>query len=390
MAVNLFRTFRRAVGYSFLIAGLVVNLGLVPDMTVFSVAYSASLAVPPPVDLGAATPFSVLAGTTVTNTGASIVSPDLGVSPGTAVTGFAPTGSGTVVGTIHAGDPVAAHAQADLTTAYNDLVGRTSTAFVPGDIGGQTITPGVYRSVAASLAITGTLTLDGQGDPNAIFIFQMSSTFITAASAQMTLTNGAQACNVFFQVGSSVTLGANSTVRGNMLIFTSATVSAGVKVFGRVLAQNGAVTMDTNEIVSTTCPPGTLTISTPASRSLGTGSPGTTITSTLGNVTVDDLRSPGLANWTATVSSTAFTAPGVPAIPASAVTYTPGAEVSHSGDGTFTAATAGTLSSGGRNAYTHIGGNGSNQLIWNPTLSVVIPRTATATTYTGTVTHSVA
>ncbi|MCW2885754.1 MAG: hypothetical protein QOE54_4866 [Streptosporangiaceae bacterium] len=367
-----------------------VSLGLAPDMTDFAAAYSASRAVPAPVDLGAATTFAVLAGTTVTSTGASVVSPDLGVSPGTAVTGFAPTGSGTVVGTVYAGGPVAAQAQADLTTAYNDLVGRSSTAFVPGDIGGLTITPGVYRSVAASLAITGTLTLDGQGDPNSIFIFQMSSTFGTAAGSQMTLVNGARACNVFFQVGSSVTLGADSTVRGNMLIFTSATLGAGARIFGRVLAQNGAVTMDTNDVATTTCPPGTLSISTPVSRSLGTGSPGTTITSTLGNVTVDDLRSPGLADWTATVSSTAFTASGVPAIPASVVTYTPGAEVSHSGDGTFTAATAGTLSSGGRNAYTHTGGNGSNHLIWNPTLSIAVPRTATATTYTGTVTHSVA
>jgi hypothetical protein len=148
--------------------------------------------------------------------------------------------------------------------------------------------------------------------------------------------------------------------------------------------------------VTFTVSSGALTISAPTSRLLGTGAPGTTITNTLGNVTVDDLRGANPAAWVATVSSTDFTAtaaptiPAVPVIPASAVTYTPGTEVSHSGDGTFVAGAAGTLSSTAQTAYTHAAGTGSNQLIWNPTLAVAVPSTDTATTYSGVVTHSFA
>jgi hypothetical protein len=353
-----------------------------------STARAAQAQAQAPVSLGAADPFSVLAGTTVTNTGPSVIGMDLGVSPGTAVTGIGP-GAGVVQGTVHAGDAVAAQAQVALTAAYNDAAGRTPSTTVTGDLGGQTLTPGVYNS-ASSLGLTGTLTLDGQGDPNAVFIIQMGSTLTTASASVVNLSNGAQACNVFWQVGSSATLGTDSTFRGNILALTSITVTTDVRITGRALARNGAVTLDTNDIAGGTCAAGALTISAPASKSLGTGPPGTTITSTLGNVTVDDQRGANPAGWTATVSSTAFTSAGVPAIPASAVTYTPGAEVSHTGDGTFTAATAGTLSSTARDTYTHAAGTGSNQLSWNPTLAVRVPNTATATTYTGTVTHSVA
>jgi hypothetical protein len=197
-----------------------------------------------PVNLGTAGNFAVLGGSTVTNTGPSVVNGDLGVSPGTAVTGFPP---GVVSGTVHAGDATAAQAQADLTTAYNDAAGRTPATTVSGDIGGQTLTPGVYNS-ASSLGITGTLTLDGQGDPNAVFIIQTGSTLITAAASAVNLINRAQAANVFWQVGSSATLGTNSTFSGNILALTSITVTTGVKIFGRALARNGAVTLDTNVI----------------------------------------------------------------------------------------------------------------------------------------------
>jgi hypothetical protein len=161
-------------------------------------------------------------------------------------------------------------------------------------------------------------------------------------------------------------------------------------VLGLVLvAANPANAADTT--VTFTVTAGALTISAPASKDLGTNvPPGRTISTTLGNVTVDDLRGANPAGWTATVSSTDFTSAGVTSIPASAVTYTPGAEVSHAGDGTFVAATAGTLSSTPRNAYVHAAGTGSNQLIWNPTLSVAVPNTATAAEYSATVTHSVA
>ncbi len=189
-----------------------------------------------PVGLGTATPFAALAGSTVTNTGPSVISGDLGVSPGSAVTGFPP---GVVInGTEHVADAVALQAQTDLTTAYNDAAGRTPFTVVSTDLGGQTLDPGVYHA-ATSMGLTGTVTLDAHGDPNAVFIFQMGSTLTTASNSTVSLINGAQACNVFWQVGSSATLGTDTTFVGSILALTSATVQTGTTVAGRVLASNG-------------------------------------------------------------------------------------------------------------------------------------------------------
>jgi hypothetical protein len=196
------------------------------------------------VVLGTAADFAVLAGTTVTNTGPTVVNGDLGVSPGSAVTGFPP---GVVNGTIHAADATAAQAQLDLTAAYNDAASRTPTGPLPAAIGGLTFTPGVYNAPAA-VGLTGTVTLDAQGDPNAVFIFQIGSALTTASGSVVNLINGAQACNVFWQVGSSATLGTGSTFAGNILALTSITVTTGTTVDGRTLARNGAVTLDTNTI----------------------------------------------------------------------------------------------------------------------------------------------
>lgn len=208
-------------------------------------------AAPSPVGLGTATTFSVLAGTTVTNTGASVVSGDLGVSPGAAVTGFPP---GQVIsGTVHAADAVATQAQSDLTTAYNDAAGRTTDVTVSADLGGQTLAPGVYTA-AAGLALTGTVTLDGQNDPNAVFIFQAGSTLTTASNSTVALIRGTNPCNVFWQVGSSATLGTASTFAGTIMALTSATVQTATTVAGRVLARNGAVTLDANTITRSDCP----------------------------------------------------------------------------------------------------------------------------------------
>ena len=204
----------------------------------------------PPVGLGTATPFAVLASSTVTNTGPSVISGDLGLSPGSAVTGFPP---GVVInGTEHVADAVALQAQTDLTTAYNDAAGRTPFTVVSTDLGGQTLDPGVYHA-ASSMGLTGTVTLDAQGDPNAVFIFQMGSTLTTASNSTVSLINGAQACNVFWQVGSSATLGTNTTFVGSILALTSVAVQTGTTVAGRVLASNGAVTLDTNTITTPTC-----------------------------------------------------------------------------------------------------------------------------------------
>jgi len=235
-----------------------------------------ALAAQPPVGLGTADSFAVLAGSTVTNTGPSTINGDLGVSPGTAVTGFPP---GTVNGTIHASDAVAIQAQADLTTAYDDAAGRIPAVAVSGDLGGSILTAGVYKS-GSTLGLTGTLTLDAQGDPNAVFIFQVGSSLTTASGSRVALINGAQSCNVFWQIGSSATLGTSSVFRGNLLALTSITVNNGVTLDGRALARNGAVTLDNDTITAARCAAtstGPPTVGgTPPMTPAGDGGPGAT------------------------------------------------------------------------------------------------------------------
>ena len=224
------------------VAGLLVALVLTAVL-----AAGAQAAV---VSLGSAERFAVLAGSTVTNTGPSVISGDLGVSPGTAVTGFPP---GTVTaGTIHGADAVAAQAQSDLVSAYNDAAARSATAAISADLAGSTLTPGVYTS-PSSLGLSGTLTLDGGGDPNAVFVFQARSTLTTGPGSRVVLTGAAQACNVFWQVGSSATIGTSSTFAGTVLALTSITLTTGATLTGRALARNGAVTLDTNTITSPAC-----------------------------------------------------------------------------------------------------------------------------------------
>ena len=215
-------------------------------------AYAATAqAAQPTVGLGTAGSFAVLGGSTVTNTGPTVINGDLGVSPGTAITGFPP---GTVNGTVHAADAVAAQAQSDVTTAYNDAAGRTPAVVVPGDLGGLLLTPGVYKQ-SSSLLLTGVATLDAQGDPSAVFIFQVGSTLTTASNSRVLLTGGAQSCNVFWQIGSSATIGTGTSFSGNILALQSITVTTGATIQGRALARNGAVTLDTNTITRADCAP---------------------------------------------------------------------------------------------------------------------------------------
>ncbi len=199
------------------------------------------------VPLGSDANFAVLAGATVTNTGPTIITGDLGVSPGTAVTGFGP---GTVVGTIHAGDPVAAQAQSDLTAAYLNAAGRASTATVAGDLGGTTLPAGVYTSTS-TLGITGTVTLDGRGNPNSVFIFQVASALNVANNGTVALIGGAQACNVFWQVGSSATLNGGSVFNGNIFAQASISLLSLATVNGRVLARTGQVSLISNTVTRT-------------------------------------------------------------------------------------------------------------------------------------------
>lgn len=197
--------------------------------------------------LGSAGAFAVLGASTVTNTGATVVNGDLGVSPGIAVTGFPP---GILVGTLHIADPIAAQAQLDLTKAYNDASGRTVGAILlAGNMGGLTLAPGLYKSTSSLEISSGDLTLDAQGDPNAVFLFEIASTLITTTSRQIILAGGAKAANIYWQVGSSATLGTGSVFKGNILALASITVTTGASVEGRLLARTGAVTLDNNAVV---------------------------------------------------------------------------------------------------------------------------------------------
>ncbi len=202
-----------------------------------------------PVPLGTAAPFVVLAGAGITNTGPTTLIGDLGTFPTTSVSG---AGSMTITGTNHGGDAVTQGAKDALVTAYNSAAGQTPATPIAADLAGQTLAPGVYNS-ASSIGLTGALTLDGGGNPRAVFVFQAGSTLTTASASTVTLVNGAQACNVFWQVGSSATLGTGSQFRGSILALTSITVTTGATVEGRVLARNGAVTLDTNTITRPQC-----------------------------------------------------------------------------------------------------------------------------------------
>jgi hypothetical protein len=228
-----------------------VNAAAAPLASVASLALTTA-----PVPLGSASSFAVLAASTVTNTGLTIVTGDLGLSPGTAVTGFPP---GTVTGTIHAGDPVAALAQSDLTIAYNDAAARTGGALLAGNLGGRTLTPGLYTSTSSLAVSSGDLILDAQGDANAVFLFQMASTFTMTSGRQVILTGGATAANVFWQVGSSATLGTDSVFKGTVLALASITVTTGAAVEGRLLARTAAVTLNTGT-VAIPAAPGSVTV----------------------------------------------------------------------------------------------------------------------------------
>jgi LPXTG-motif cell wall-anchored protein len=256
------------------IGGIATVIGLVAVVAGLSMAPAG--AAQAPVALGSAASYGVLGGSTVTNTGSSVIEGDVGVSPGTAITGFPP---GTATGTMHANDTAAANAQSALTTAYNDAAGRATTSTIAADLGGQTLVPGVYAGGA--IGLTGTLTLDGGGDPTATFIFKAASSLVTASSSSVALIGGATACNVFWQVTSSATLGTGSSFVGSILALTSITANTGASITGRLLARNGAVTLDTNTVRRPSCAaPASSTSSTSSSTSTSTSSSTTSTTST--------------------------------------------------------------------------------------------------------------
>ncbi len=210
----------------------------------------AAATVPP---LGTATAFSVLAGSTVTNTGPTTISRSVGLHPGTSI-----TGSDTMVvgGTFHVADPVALAAKDELTAAYNDAAGQTSPNVVDDELGGESLVGGVYNHPTA-MALTGKLTLDGGNGDNSpsdsVWVFQAGSTLTTASASSVVLINGANPCNVFWQVGSSATLGATTSFVGTIMADQSITMNTGATLQGRALARVAAVNLHNNVITTPAC-----------------------------------------------------------------------------------------------------------------------------------------
>ncbi|MDQ1662871.1 MAG: hypothetical protein QOJ68_2851 [Blastococcus sp.] len=221
----------------------VSSIGLLCALT--GTAEAAATSVP----LGTAASFAVLAGSGITNTGPTTISGNIGTFPTTTITG---AGSIVETGTNHAGDAVTQGAKNALVTAYGVAAGEGPPAAVSTDLGGRTLRAGVYKA-ATSMGLTGALTLDAAGNRDAVFVFQAGSTLTTASASSVVLLNGAQACHVFWQVGSSATLGTTTRFRGNLLAMTSISLDTGATVEGRVLARNGAVSLDTNVITRPGC-----------------------------------------------------------------------------------------------------------------------------------------
>ena len=228
---------------------LLTSLVFACSQSVTASGNSSALATAP--TLGTVQSFAVLGGSTVTNTGPTTVRGDLGVQPGLAIVGFPP---GLVIGgTTHAGDSVALQAQTDVTTAFNALGAQACDVDLSGkDLGGLTLVPGVY-CFSSSAQLTGALVLDAGGKADAVFVFKTGSTLTSASNASVSVINGGSACGVFWQIGSSATLGTGTVFVGNVLALASVTLNTGVKLSGRALARTGAVTLDTNAVSLPIC-----------------------------------------------------------------------------------------------------------------------------------------
>jgi len=230
---------------SVLVALVFINLMVSPSKVVADQAT---------VNLGTTSTFAVLAGETITNTGTTVIGGDaggdIGVYAGSAVTGFETL---TTSGTVHLADETAGLAKADLALAYDDAAGRTPVTTIPSELGGATLAPGVYDSADGTFHITGTLTLDAGENPNPVYIFKTTTELITDSASSVSLINGAVYCRVFWQVGSSATLGSGSIFVGHIFALTSITAQTGATIQGQLLARNGSVTLDNNTITNGFC-----------------------------------------------------------------------------------------------------------------------------------------
>jgi hypothetical protein len=229
----------------------------------------------------------------------------VGVNPGTSITGFPPALTG---GVLHVNDAHSLQAQSDLTTAYNNAAGQAFDASVGGELGGLTLTPGVYKA-ASSTQITGPLTLDAQGDPDAVFIFQVGSALTTATSSSVVMLNDAQSCHVFWQVGSSATLGTDSTFVGTIMALTSISAKTGATVEGRALARNGSVTLDDNVFTNVTCATTSTVSPSPSTSPSDTATATPTVTPPATSASGPSATTPAAASTTPAIDREAATTP---------------------------------------------------------------------------------
>jgi Ice-binding-like len=257
------------------ISRLSIPVVVLAPLLVVALAITNAEAAATPVPLKTARRFAVLAGSGITNTGLTGITGDIGTFPTTSITG---TSTLVLNGTNHGGDAVTQQAKKDLVGAYINAANQGPVTPVAGGIlGGLKLVSGVYNS-ASSMDLTGTLTLNGQGRDDSVFIFQVGSALTTASASQVRLVNGAQGCNVFWQIGSSATLGTGSTFEGSVMALTSITANTGARVHGRLLARNGAVTLDTNRITRPTCATGGAPTPTPTASATATPTPSATAT----------------------------------------------------------------------------------------------------------------
>ena len=347
----------------------------------------------PAVNLGSASTYAILATTSVANTGNSSFDGDIGVSPGTAVTGFPP---GVLTGTIRGGDAVAAAAQVDLAAAYKDAAARPPTAAIADDLAGRTLTSGVYKS-AAALANSTTLTLDGQGNPNAIFIIQVDAALNTAAGSSVVLVNGAQASRVYWQVAGAVTLGAASAFTGTIIGLAAISIGAGASYLGRALTANGAVSMNTASSTNPVPAAGDLTATTAGATLSGVTLLGTEPQFTTGvssQWSIVDARGTGAA-WTLSVSATAPTSAAGTVetaervLPAANLSITPGTITTGPNTDATTGITAPqlALSTTPQTLIATVGPHRGTYLL-TPTFSLMIPVNAFRSNYSGVIEDS--
>lgn len=277
------------------------GIGLAASLVaVTTSAASAATVIDGPVDLGTAATYGVLGASAVTNTGPTVVNGDLGVSPGTSITGFGAAPNGVVTGTVHQTDAAAAQAQQDTTTAYDVAASLTPTRTGLTELNGLSLTPGVYSGGALQLADTGALTLAGSAD--SVWVFQAASTLTIGSGTRITITGGASSCNVFWQVGSSATIGTGAQFQGTVLAQQSVTATTGATVQGRLLARTGAVTLDTNTITASSGCPAPGTPSDTVAPTITSGAPTTATAGTPYDYTVTATGTP----------APTFTATGLP------------------------------------------------------------------------------